>query len=106
MSVPTARFTPAPHSEATAPPQRRGLTRDGVRLLVARPGEVRHRRFHQLERYLEPGDLLVVNTSATVPAALDTRRADGRRVPVHVSTSLDTVRGWWSRAARTDRSGT
>jgi S-adenosylmethionine:tRNA ribosyltransferase-isomerase len=89
----TVRFVPPPHSEATAPPERRGLTRDGVRLLVARPGEVRHHRFAALEGCLEPGDLLVVNTSATLPAALDVKRADGRPTTLHVSTELDD--GTW-----------
>lgn len=89
----TARFVLPPHSEATAPPERRGLTRDGVRLLVARPGAVRHHRFAALGRYLEPGDLLVVNTSATVAAALDARRADGRPATLHVCTELDD--GTW-----------
>lgn len=84
-----ARFTPPPDSEATEPPEYRGLTRDGVRLLVARPGAVHHHRFGALERYLRPGDLLVLNTSATVPAALDVRRADGRAATLHVSTELD-----------------
>jgi S-adenosylmethionine:tRNA ribosyltransferase-isomerase len=85
----TPRFRLPPGSEATAPPERRGLTRDGVRLLVARPGAVTHHRFGELGRFLEPGDLLVVNTSATLPAAVPGRRTDGRPLDVHVSTSLD-----------------
>ncbi|MGY1705941.1 S-adenosylmethionine:tRNA ribosyltransferase-isomerase [Geodermatophilus sp. SYSU D00697] len=76
-------------AEATAPPEHRGLTRDGVRLLVARPGELRDAVFRDLPEHLEPGDLVVVNTSATLPARLDVRRADGTTVPLHVSTELD-----------------
>jgi S-adenosylmethionine:tRNA ribosyltransferase-isomerase len=51
---------------ATEPPEERGLTRDGVRLLVARPDGMTNSRFHQIGRYLRPGDLALVNTSATV----------------------------------------
>jgi S-adenosylmethionine:tRNA ribosyltransferase-isomerase len=82
-------FTLSPGQEATSPPERRGLTRDGVRLLVARPGLVEHARFHDLPGHLAPGDLMVVNTSATLPAAVDAHRTGGRSAPVHVSTPLD-----------------
>jgi S-adenosylmethionine:tRNA ribosyltransferase-isomerase len=93
VTAPVTRFV-LPHDRAaTAPPERRGLTRDGVRLLVAGPEGVSHRRFADLEEYLEPGDLLVVNTSPTMPAALDARRRDGSPTTVHVSTTLDD--GTW-----------
>ena len=52
--------------EATQPPPER----DRVRLLVASRGGIRHERFLDLPEQLEPGDLLVVNASATLPAAL------------------------------------
>ena len=66
---------------ATAPPP----VRDGVRLMVARTGEpVRHSRFTDLRDALEPGDLVVVNTSDTEPAALDGHRG-ARPVVLHVS---------------------
>jgi S-adenosylmethionine:tRNA ribosyltransferase-isomerase len=71
---------------ATEPPEARGLARDAVRLLVAadrRP--LRHRRFAELPAALAPGDLVVVNTSATAPAAVDGHRSGGRPVTVHVS---------------------
>ena len=70
--------------EATAPPEFRGLERDQVPLLVAEPGAIRHRRFCDLGDELRPGDLLVVNNSATIPAAID---IDGETV-VHFSTEL------------------
>jgi len=47
----------------------------------------------QLPRFLAAGDLLVVNTSGTIAAAVDGRRADGRPVTVHMSTPLDD--GTW-----------
>jgi S-adenosylmethionine:tRNA ribosyltransferase-isomerase len=71
--------------EAAAPPPRR----DRVRLLVAARGGIRHAQFGAFASFLAPGDLLVVNTSATLPAAVDGRRADGRSVTVHFSTALD-----------------
>jgi len=71
---------------ASGPPESRGLTRDTVRLLVAarEAGTVEHATFRDLPRFLDPGDLLVVNTSATIPAAIPT--LDGRLL--HLSTRL------------------
>lgn len=83
------RFTVPPDGSADRPAERRGLARDGVRLLVARPGGIAHGRFTDLPQHLDAGDLLVLNTSATLPAAVDARRADGSPLPVHVSTTLD-----------------
>jgi len=77
---------------AVAPPERRGLARDAVRLLVARPGQVRHLDFRALASQLEPGDLIIVNTSATLPAALSGTVA-GRRTRVHVAGA--PYRGDW-----------
>jgi len=77
-----------PLTEATAPPERRGIARDAVRLLVGRPGGVEHAIFRDLPTLLEPGDLLVVNTSATLPAALEAVGPDGRRLRVHLSTPV------------------
>jgi S-adenosylmethionine:tRNA ribosyltransferase-isomerase len=101
--APQTRFSLPVGSEATAPPERRGVSRDGVRLLVARPGGIGHRRFHELPDLLEPGDLVVVNTSATVPAALDAS-ADGMPAVVHVSAPLDDG-SWVVEVRRTDGSG-
>lgn len=89
------RFALPPGSEASEPPERRGLPRDGVRLLVARPGRVQHLRFSDLPDQLEPGDLVVVNTSATLPAAVG---------DVHVSTQLDDGT-WVVEVRRPDGSG-
>jgi S-adenosylmethionine:tRNA ribosyltransferase-isomerase len=74
--------------EATEPPP----ARDGVRLLVARPGGIAHTRFSRLGEFLAPGDLVVVNTSATLAAAVDGNRA-GAPVEVHFSAELDD--GTW-----------
>ncbi len=75
--------------EASQPPEARGLARDQVRLLVADSSGLRHARFAALGRFLRAGDVLVVNTSATLAAAIDGRRPDGSLVAVHFSTLLD-----------------
>ncbi len=78
--------------EASEPPEARGIARDGVRLLVAsKGGDLQHARFSDLPRFLRPGDLVVVNASATVPAALDAT-ASGASLVLHVSTQLDDGR--------------
>jgi S-adenosylmethionine:tRNA ribosyltransferase-isomerase len=79
---------------AGRPPEARGLGRDGVRLLVATPDGVVHARFGDLPRFLSAGDLLVVNTSATIAAAVEGRRGDGRPVLVHFSSPLDEGTPW------------
>ena len=72
--------------EAHEPPEQLGLTRDAVRLLVsAGPGCHTHTSFSDLPRFLTPGDVVVINTSATVPAAVP---ADGGLHLLHLSTSL------------------
>lgn len=91
-------FEIAPDLEAHEPPEARGLSRDGVRLLVAgkRDGSLEHRTFHALPELLEPGDVLVVNVSATIPAAIPARRADGGgRVRVHFATRAPHLDDEW-----------
>ncbi len=58
-------------------PEDRGCPRDGVRLLVSRPQGETHHLFSELPELLRPGDLLVVNESATEPASLDARAEFG-----------------------------
>jgi S-adenosylmethionine:tRNA ribosyltransferase-isomerase len=74
---------------ASEPPESRGLARDGVRLMVSRgDDEPVHATFRDLGDFLTPGDLVVVNTSATVPAAIDAVLPDDRKIVIHVSTQL------------------
>ncbi len=77
--------------DAVAPPERRGLDRDAVRLLVTdrAAGTHSHARFFQLPAFLRTGDVLVVNDSATLPAALRARRINGEALPLHVATMVD-----------------
>jgi S-adenosylmethionine:tRNA ribosyltransferase-isomerase len=83
-------------AEADRPPEARGLARDSVRLLVASPSRLLHTRFASLPDILVPGDLLVVNTSRTLPAALPARGAGGEAVTLHLSTPVPhELRGRW-----------
>jgi S-adenosylmethionine:tRNA ribosyltransferase-isomerase len=81
------RFRLPPELEAAAPPEARGLRRDHVRLLVVdrATGSVRHHRFHELPRLLEPGDLLVANDSRTLPASLLGHTAAGTPLEVRLA---------------------
>ncbi len=81
-------FELPPGLEAHEPAEARGLSRDSVRLLVTDRAreEVAHARFHDLPRFVAPGDLLVVNTSATLAAALAATRADGLELELRLST--------------------
>ncbi len=78
-----ADFTLPAELEAHDPPEARGVPRDGVRLLVSRraAGQVSHHAFGDLPDLLLPGDLLVVNNTATLPAQV---RAGGD-LAVHFS---------------------
>ncbi|SFI94836.1 S-adenosylmethionine:tRNA ribosyltransferase-isomerase [Thermoflavimicrobium dichotomicum] len=57
---------------ASTPPERRGIRRDQVRLMVSdkHTGESIHTSFHQLPQFLRSGDVLVLNASRTIPALL------------------------------------
>ena len=89
-------------AEAGTPPELRRTggrvgsdARSDVRLLVARrsTGAVRHRRFDDLVDELGPGDVLVVNASAVLPAALDAWAPDGTPLRLHLST--EQPGGYW-----------
>ncbi len=83
-------FTLPVELEASQPPEARGLERDQVRLMVSKVSDdqVIHTRFRQISEYLDPGDVLVINTSGTLNAALNARRSDGMSVELHLSTHL------------------
>jgi S-adenosylmethionine:tRNA ribosyltransferase-isomerase len=77
--------------EAAEPPEYVGIARDGVRLLLTdrRTRSHSHAHFYDLPSLLKPGDLLVANDSATLPAAIPARRIGGKAVRLHVSTMID-----------------
>jgi S-adenosylmethionine:tRNA ribosyltransferase-isomerase len=101
---PTIDFELPEGRSAVAPPEARGIERDLVRLLVASADGVGDRHFRDLPHVLAPGDLLVLNTSATLPAAVLATDADGNEVPVHVSMALDDRR-WVIELRRRDGAG-
>ncbi len=81
---------------ATEPPEARGLRRDEVRLLVSdiAHDSIEHARFHDLPRWLSAGDVLVVNTSGTLNAALPATTESGAPFELHLSTLLPG--GFWT----------
>lgn len=78
---------------ARVPAEQRGpgRDRDSVRLLVSCGTEVSHHAFVELPRRLRAGDLLIVNTSPTLAAAVDGWIGHAR-VVVHFSTRGDDGR--------------
>src|SRR5438105_9471871 len=86
----TLNFDLPTELEASEPPEARGLTRDEVRLMVSyySSNRVVHTQFRNLKDFLEAGDLLVINTSGTMNAALNATRADGSALELHLSTHL------------------
>jgi S-adenosylmethionine:tRNA ribosyltransferase-isomerase len=95
-------FRIPPGGEAGTPPELRhpdgrlgSDARGNVRLMVAHrsTGEIAHRRFGDLADALAPGDVVVVNASAVIPAALDARAPDGTAVRLHLST--EQPGGFW-----------
>ena len=76
--------------EARRPAELRGIARDGVSLLVSRVEDGTHAigRFTDLAEHLRAGDLLVVNDSATIPAAFTARRENGSEIALHLSTRI------------------
>jgi S-adenosylmethionine:tRNA ribosyltransferase-isomerase len=88
IPMPRTHFERPPESDAVEPPEAHGVARDGVKLMVATPDGIAHGRFADLGDHLEPGDLLIVNNSATLPAAVDGIRG-AAPIAVHFSTALD-----------------
>lgn len=86
-------FRLPPELSAKEPPERRGIRRDQVRLLVidrAR-GHIEHSRFDKIDNYLRAGDLLVFNSSRTLPASLrgcDCSAAHGPCMEVRLAEHL------------------
>ncbi len=103
----TLDFTLPPELEASEPPEARGLTRDAVRLMVSHYGDdcIVHTRFSQLADFFDAGDLLVLNTSGTLNAALPVTRADGSALELHLSTNLSADL-WSVELRRFDAKGT
>ena len=83
-------FELPPELEADAPPEARGFARDEVRLMVSYRSDDRvvHSTFQDIGNFLEAGDVLVINTSGTMNAALEAEREDSMALELHLSTRL------------------
>lgn len=83
-------------SVETLPAERRGSGRDDVRLMVTHrsSGATEHLRFPDIVDRFRPGDVLVVNTSGTIPAAVDGWTTEGTRVKAHFASPFPG--GLWS----------
>ncbi|MET0862884.1 MAG: S-adenosylmethionine:tRNA ribosyltransferase-isomerase [Nakamurella sp.] len=99
LAAPSTTFSAPDDRTATEPVEYRGLARDEVRLLVAGPAGISHARFRDLPSFLLPGDLLVVNTSATLAAEVDGQWRGEQSLVVHVATDLGD--GTWVAELRT-----
>ena len=100
-------FDLRPELEAHEPPEARGTTRDDVRMLVSRTwsGELDQHAFAELPDLLLPGDLVVVNNTATLPAAVTLPAAPGAApMMVHFSTAMPD--GDWLVELRSGTGGT
>jgi S-adenosylmethionine:tRNA ribosyltransferase-isomerase len=72
-SSPPFSFMLPPELVAKEPPEHRGVSRDEVKLMVINRSnyQIEHAHFYSVGKYLRPGDLLVFNSSSTLPASLD-----------------------------------
>ena len=96
MAARLAASTCRPRSRRSEPPEARRLSRDGVRMMVAHRDHAAssiHARFRDLPDFLNPGDLVVINTSGVLAAAVNGVTPSGERIVVHLSTRLTTGRG-------------
>ena len=75
-----------PELRAHEPPEARGIRRDQVRLLVIDRSAERiiHTRFDRIGEFIGRGDVLVMNASRTLPAALPVARLDGSIVQLRI----------------------
>lgn len=72
MTAKTLDFYLPDALNASHPPEKRGIRRDHVRMMVLNrmTGATEHAHFFELSHYLNPGDLIILNNSRTIPAVL------------------------------------
>jgi len=89
MSAPFS-FTLPPDLAADEPPERRGIARDEVRLLVIdrASGQLEHTRIDHFGEFLRAGDLLVFNSSRTLPASLSGCVEQGPCIEIRLAEHL------------------
>jgi S-adenosylmethionine:tRNA ribosyltransferase-isomerase len=76
--------------ECAQPTELRGIPRDGVQLMVSSRSDdqIRHAQFSEISQFLKEGDVLIINTSGTMNAAIPTRLPNGQPGRIHLSTKL------------------
>lgn len=92
MATSTVVFNIPPELNAVSPPERRGIRRDHVRLMVLdrKTGEMQHDIFYHLGKYLKTGDLVIFNNSRTIPAILYGRSLKtGEPVEIRLARQID-----------------
>ena len=74
--------------ECSKPTEIRGIQRDEVRLMISNKesNQFHHTVFKNITRYLQKGDLLIINTSGTLKAALPITLPNGKIGRIHFST--------------------
>jgi S-adenosylmethionine:tRNA ribosyltransferase-isomerase len=94
MNAPISFVLPA-HLNAAEPPERRGIRRDYVRLMVLDrlTGKTEHSSFHHLGNYLRSGDTLVLNSSRTLPVVLKGTLPAG--LPIELRLARKKSEGIW-----------
>ncbi|HEY8077943.1 MAG TPA: S-adenosylmethionine:tRNA ribosyltransferase-isomerase, partial [Labilithrix sp.] len=60
-----------------------------IRVLVSAPNGIRVARADDLASFFCPGDVLVVNDAATLPATIDARTESGEHVEIRLVSTLD-----------------
>ncbi|WP_262321929.1 tRNA preQ1(34) S-adenosylmethionine ribosyltransferase-isomerase QueA [Acidiferrimicrobium sp. IK] len=89
-------------SEAIA--QEPSAQRDAARLLVSMAeGDIDHRHVRDLPDLLEPGDVLVVNTTRVLPARLRLEKATGGAAEVLLLEPVPGTPGCWEALVRPGR---
>jgi S-adenosylmethionine:tRNA ribosyltransferase-isomerase len=94
-------ISPPRELRASLPAELRGMRRDGARLCVVEraSGRIGHTTVARLGEHLAPGDLLVVNSSRTLPAALRVDRVGAPQVQLRPGALRD--REWDALAVET-----
>lgn len=77
---------------ATRPASERGIKKDAIRLMVSSPDSHQHATFRDMAQFLNAGDVLVVNNSATLPASLP---AEGNIGKFRLNLSTNYGHGLW-----------
>ena len=85
MTVQKLLLQQNPHPE-------RGIAKDDIRLMVSSSNGHRHTNFRNIADYLNAGDVLVVNSSATLPASLPATGSIGQ---FRLNLSTNYGRGLW-----------